>query len=96
MLGKMTLPEAGAPKLIVLYVQNAEGMTIDQRRPLGGGKTFDYFGLYREKLPPMNVGFFSYEGRGITMGDKPPRYEEIDRARTGSKITSYRSRFGNT
>jgi pimeloyl-ACP methyl ester carboxylesterase len=50
------------------------------RRPLGQGRTFDYFGLYREKLPPMNAGFFSYEGRGIGMGDKPPRYEEIDRA----------------
>ena len=26
----------------------------------------------------MNVAFFSYEGRGIRMGDKPPRYETIN------------------
>jgi pimeloyl-ACP methyl ester carboxylesterase len=26
----------------------------------------------------MNVGFFRYEGRGIRLGDQPPRYERID------------------
>ena len=79
MLGKLTVSYGAAPKMIVLYVQTAEGMTVDMKRPLGGGKTFNYFDLYREKLPPMGVGFVSYEGRGIKMGDKPPRYEEIDR-----------------
>jgi alpha-beta hydrolase superfamily lysophospholipase len=80
MQGKLTLPQGAAPKLVVLYVQTAEGMTIDMQRPLGQGRTFNYFDVYREKLPPMNVGFFSYQGRGIKMGDKPPRYEEIDAA----------------
>lgn len=27
----------------------------------------------------MNAGFFSYEGRGVRMGDSPPRYETINR-----------------
>ena len=27
-----------------------------------------------------NVAFFSYEGRGIRVGNSPPRYEKIDRA----------------
>jgi len=79
MLGKLTLP-AEPPRLLVLYVQTAEGMTVDMRRPLGQGRTFDYFELYRDKLPPLKTGFFSYEGRGIRSGDKPPRFEEIDRA----------------
>jgi len=48
------------------------------KRPLGGGKTFNYYDLYREKLPPINVAFFSYEGCGIRNGDSPPRYEQID------------------
>jgi len=77
MLGKLTLPDA--PKAVVIYVQTAEGATVDMKRPKPGG-TFNYFDLYREKLPPLGVGFFSYEGRGIKMGPKPPRFEEIDEA----------------
>jgi len=79
MLGKLVLPEAAAPRAIVIYVQTAEGATVDQKRPLGKGKTFNYFDLYREMLPPKGIGFFSYEGRGIRMGDQLPRFEKIDR-----------------
>src|SRR5678816_1649354 len=53
-------------------------MTVDMKRPGGGDTTFNYFDLYREKLPAMNLAFFSYDGRGIGMGDKPPRYEAIE------------------
>ncbi len=49
------------------------------KRPLGNGKTFNYFDLYRVELSKKNIGFFSYEGRGIRMGADPPRYETIDR-----------------
>jgi len=79
MRGKLTLPTTGGPFAVVVYVQAAEGMTVDMKRPIGTS-TFNYFDLYREKLPEMGVGFFSYEGRGVTMGDAPPRYETIDRA----------------
>jgi len=48
------------------------------KRPNGRGGTFNYFDLYREKLPDLCVAFFGYEGRGIRMGDKPPRYERIE------------------
>jgi pimeloyl-ACP methyl ester carboxylesterase len=80
MFGKLTLP-AGTPRAVVVYVQTAEGMTVDMRRPSARGGTFDYFELYRAKLPALQLGFFSYEGRGIRMGDAPPRYETIERAR---------------
>jgi len=75
--GKLVVPESGELKAVVIYVQTAEGMTMDMRRPLGGDRSFSYFDLYREKLPPMGVGFFSYEGRGIRNGSTPPRFEEI-------------------
>ena len=78
MLGRLVLPKSTAPRAIVIYVQTAEGATIDQKRLLGNGKTFNYYDLYREKLTAMDIGFFSYEGRGIRMGDDPPRYEKID------------------
>jgi len=62
----------------VIYVQTAEGATVDMKRYKSREETFNYYDLYREKLTAMNVGFFSYEGRGIRMGDKPPRFEQID------------------
>lgn len=79
MFGRLVLQKNGKPRAIVVYVQTAEGATIDQKRPLGGGKTFNYFDVYRVELLNRGIGFFSYEGRGIRMGDAPPRYEKIDR-----------------
>ena len=78
MFGKLTMPESAGRHPVVIYVQTAEGMTVDMKRPKPGGGTFNYFDLYREKLPEMNVAFFSYEGRGVSMGGEPPRYEKID------------------
>ena len=78
MFGKLTLPETRGRHGVVIYVQTAEGMTVDMKRRDGRGGTFNYFDLYRKKLPEMNVAFFGYEGRGIQMGESPPRYEKID------------------
>ncbi len=78
MFGRLALPDSQSPRAIVVYVQTAEGATVDQKRSLGREKTFNYHELYRKKFPEMGVGFFSYEGRGIRMGDSPPRYEKID------------------
>ncbi len=77
MFGKLTLPDTPGPHPVVIYVQGAEGMTVDQKR-MGRNGTFKYFDLYRTKLVDGSVGFFSYEGRGIRNGDTPPRYEAID------------------
>src|SRR5215813_5969223 len=79
MFGKLVLPASAGNHPVVIYVQTAEGSTVDMKRRKAGGGTFNYYDLYREKLPEMNVGFFSYEGRGITGGDQPPRFEKIDR-----------------
>jgi len=78
MFGKLTVPESSGRHAVVIYVQTAEGATVDMKRSDGRGGTFNYFDLYRGKFPEMNVAFFGYEGRGIRMGDKPPRYEPID------------------
>jgi pimeloyl-ACP methyl ester carboxylesterase len=78
MRGKLTIPASPPPYPLVIYVQAAEGMTVDMKRPDGSGGTFNYFDLYASKLPEMNVAFFRYDGRGIGMGDEPPRYEKID------------------
>ena len=79
MFGRLALPSPGPPRAIVISVQTAEGATVDMKRSLGKGKTFNYYDIYRTKLAEMSVGHFSYEGRGIRMGDELPRYESIDR-----------------
>jgi pimeloyl-ACP methyl ester carboxylesterase len=78
MFGKLTLPNGTGRHPVVIYVQTAEGATVDMKRPNGRGGTFNYFDLYRQTLAEMNIGFFSYEGRGVRMGEGPPRYEQID------------------
>jgi hypothetical protein len=62
MLGKLTLPDNPGPHAVVIYVQNAEGMTVDMKRP-GPQGTFNYFELHRTTLAAGGVGFFIYKGR---------------------------------
>jgi pimeloyl-ACP methyl ester carboxylesterase len=78
MFGKLTIPTSAGNHPVVIYVQTAEGMTVDMKRQKSRTETFNYFDLYREKLAEMNCAFFSYEGRGIRAGDKPPRFETIN------------------
>jgi hypothetical protein len=76
MFGKLTLPISA--DLIGSDLRKRQRMTVDMKRQKSRTETVNYFDLYREKLPEMNVAFFSYEGRRVTMGDKPPRYETIN------------------
>ena len=79
MLGKLTVPSAGGPFPVVVFVQTAEAATADTR--IQGPKgPLDFFDIYRREFAAMNVAFFSYEGRGARLGEKPPRYVQLDRA----------------
>jgi len=80
MRGRITLPTTAGLHPVVIYVQSAEGMTMEVRRRLSDTSTFRYMDLYAAKFPEMGVGFFRYDGRGIGVGDRPPRYETIDTA----------------
>jgi pimeloyl-ACP methyl ester carboxylesterase len=79
MLGKLTVPGAGGPFPVVVFVQTAEAATADTR--IQGPKgPLDFVDIYRREFAAMNVAFFSYEGRGARLGEKPPRYVQLDRA----------------
>jgi pimeloyl-ACP methyl ester carboxylesterase len=80
MFGKLTLPAGLGRHPAIVYVQTAEAMTVDMKRRLGRERTFNYFDIYRQQLPGMGVAFFSYEGRGVTLGEQPPRFEQIDQS----------------
>lgn len=80
MRGRLTVPDRPGPHPVVIYAQTAEGMTIEVRRQLSATSTFSYFDLYADSLPAMGIAFFRYDGRGIGVGDSPPRFETIDSA----------------
>ncbi|HET9830641.1 MAG TPA: prolyl oligopeptidase family serine peptidase [Vicinamibacterales bacterium] len=78
LFGKLTVPDGIARAPVVMMIQTAEAQTADSRVQ-GPRGPIDFFDLYRRELAAMGVAFFSYEGRGIRLGDKPPRYVAIDR-----------------
>jgi dienelactone hydrolase len=78
MFGKLTVPDSPGPHPVVVFVQTAEAQTVDTRVQ-GPKGPLDFFDLYRRELAAVGVGFFSYEGRGVQMGDQPPRYLKVDR-----------------
>ena len=78
MFGKLTVPDSPGPHPVVVFVQTAEAQTVDTRVQ-GPKGPLDFFDLYRRELAAVGVAFFSYEGRGVQMGDQPPRYQKVDR-----------------
>ena len=78
MLGRLTLPDTPGVHPVLVFVQNAEASTLDQRLRNAKGEAVAFFDLYRENLAPLNVGFFSYEGRGVHTDPTAPRAMRID------------------
>jgi dienelactone hydrolase len=78
MLGRLTLPDTPGNHPVLVFVQNAEASTLDQRTRNANGEPVAFFDLYRENLAPLNVGFFSYEGRGVHTDSTAPRGMRID------------------
>ncbi len=92
MFGKLTLLAGPGRHPALVYVQTAEAMTVDMKRRLGRERTFNYFDIYRQQLPVMDVAFFSYEGRGVRLGEQPPRFEQIDQAAYDTSTLENKSR----
>jgi pimeloyl-ACP methyl ester carboxylesterase len=66
MLGRLTMPDTPGRHPVLMLVQTAEAQTKDgQVRPPGGERVPAYT-LYRANLAPLGIGFFSYEGRGVS------------------------------
>jgi pimeloyl-ACP methyl ester carboxylesterase len=80
MLGRLTLPTTPGLHPVLVFVQNAEASTLDQRTRNAKGVVVPFFDLYRETLAPLGVGFFSYEGRGVHSDATQPRGMRMDAA----------------
>lgn len=66
MLGRLTLPDTPGPHPILMLVQTAEAATMDGELRNAKGVRVRIYSQYREVLAPMGIGFFSYEGRGVS------------------------------
>ena len=66
MRGRLTLPDTPGRHPVLVMVQTAEAMTVDQRVRNVRGEVVPVFDVYRDPLTPLGIGFFSYDGRGVT------------------------------
>jgi len=66
MVGRLTLPDTPGLHPILVLVQTAEAQTMDGELRNAAGVRVRVYNQYREQLAPLDIGFFSYEGRGVT------------------------------
>ncbi len=66
MLGRLTLPDTPGPHAVMMLVQTAEAATKDGQQRSALGVRGPIYTLYRANLAPLGIGFFSYEGRGVS------------------------------
>jgi pimeloyl-ACP methyl ester carboxylesterase len=66
MLGRLTLPDTPGRHPVLLLVQTAEAQPKDGQVRPPGGERVPVYTLYRANLAPLGIGFFSYEGRGVS------------------------------
>ncbi len=77
--GQIYLPdgdeEIGA---IVIFVHGTGPGTYLNKRS-SGGVDYNYFDLFGDEFARRGIAMFSYNKRGVTIGDTPPMYDEVDR-----------------
>lgn len=76
--GKLTLPngEDMIPKL-VLFVNGSGPNTYDNHRKIGE-KEFNYFDFFADSFSNCGIAFFSYNTRGVDIGNIAPLYADIN------------------
>jgi pimeloyl-ACP methyl ester carboxylesterase len=88
--GRLCLPnedDAPAIERLVVFVSGTGPATyLNKRR--AGGKDFAYFDILARHFNERNVAFFSYSKRGVTHGEEPPYYDEVDREKFRKVVPS--------
>lgn len=77
--GKLDLPAGGAADKVVIFVNGSGPNTYDNRRMIQDME-FDYFDVFAEQLTRRGIAFFRMSTRGVSPGDTPPLYADIDEA----------------
>lgn len=78
LVGRLVLPEQKIKiSELLIFVQSSGPHTYLDRRKIGN-KEFNYFDLFAEQATKNGIAFFSYNRRGVFLGNKPPTYDSID------------------
>ncbi len=63
--------------MIVIFVHGTGPNTYLNKRKIGQVE-FNYFDLFADEFTKRGIGFFSYNRRGVEIGDTPPMYDVVD------------------
>jgi len=86
--GKLELP-ADTRKIgeIVIYIHGTGPGTYNDHRKVGSVE-FNYYDPFAQEFNKRGIAFFSYNKRGVEIGDQPPFYDKIDREKYTKVIPS--------
>ncbi|MCM3872450.1 MAG: alpha/beta fold hydrolase [Pyrinomonadaceae bacterium] len=86
--GKLELPADGKQiREIVIYIHGTGPGTYNDHRKIGSVE-FNYFDPFAQEFNKRGIAFFSYNKRGVEIGDQPPFYDRVDREKFKKVIPS--------
>lgn len=81
LVGRLSLPkDSSNVKLLVLFIPGTGPNTYLNKRKIGGIE-FNYYDLFANEFNKRGIGLFTYNTRGVEIGDAPPYYDKIDSAK---------------
>jgi len=76
--GRLSIPENNDKvPLLVVFVHGTGPNTYLNKRKIGNME-FNYYDLFADEFNKRGIGFFTYNRRGVEIGDTPPYYDKID------------------
>lgn len=80
-IGRLELPrdKENIPLLVIFVHGTGPNTYLNKRKTRN--LEFNYFDLFADEFNKRNIGFFSYNRRGVEVGDTPPYYDRIDSAK---------------
>jgi len=80
-VGRLSLPSTNDNvPLVVVFVPGTGPNTYLNKRKISNSE-FNYYDLFETEFNKRGIGFFTYNRRGVEIGDNPPYYEKIDSAK---------------
>ncbi len=77
--GKLEIPSNPAKiKQLVIFIHGTGPGTYQDHRKIGN-EEFNYFDLFASEFNKRGIAFFSYNKRGVEIGDSPPFYDKVDK-----------------
>ena len=77
-VGRLSLPSTNDKvPLVVVFVPGTGPNTYLNKRKISKAE-FNYYDLFETEFNKRGIGFFTYNRRGVEIGENPPYYDKID------------------